>query len=146
MSILENSRSRLFNLEKGKTEMLTKLNAEKTALNKRFTDTEKMFNDLILKQQEIITGITGEVFDNSGSVSILEEVLVLRTQYRQACNQLCQLSGQPLKDKLLIDEVTYMMSIIPNEYQIKATQLVVFIQALILELRRKDGDNAWDRI
>jgi hypothetical protein len=75
------------------------------------------------------------------------EVLELREQYRQATHQLCAVAGVELMDKLTVPEaVALVQACTAPEQAIAATQLSLMIYVLVSDLRRKDGDDAWDRI
>ena len=75
----------------------------------------------------------------------------LRTAYRDACNQFCVLAGLPVVNKF--EDASTVMAAIEaanagedTMKALKLTQLALRLDNLITELRRKDGDDAWERI
>lgn len=75
----------------------------------------------------------------------------LRDAYRAAVHKFCQIAGLEQVDKF--EDATVIVSCIENanaeQDVIKAlglTQVALAIQNAITELRRKDGDDAWERI
>jgi hypothetical protein len=75
----------------------------------------------------------------------------LRVKYRQTCNGFCQLSGLTVVDKFEDESVITAAIEAANSSEnytlaLRLTQLAMALQFTITELRRKDGDDAWDRI
>lgn len=75
----------------------------------------------------------------------------LRDAYRAAVHKFCQIAGIDLVDKF--EDASVITTCIENanteQDVIKAlglTQAALAIQNAITELRRKDGDDAWERI
>jgi len=75
----------------------------------------------------------------------------LREKYRTTCNGFCQLAGIEAVDKFE-DESTITAAIeaanTAENYTLalRLTQMAMALQFAITELRRKDGDDAWERI
>lgn len=78
----------------------------------------------------------------------ITEVEVLRESYRNITQQLCMLAGVPVQDKFesMFDIQSIGENIADPEARIAFMQGAFTLQALIVELRRKDGDDAWERI
>lgn len=81
------------------------------------------------------------------------EVLVegLRAKYRQMCNGFCQLAGIEVVDKFEDESVITAAIEAANTSEnytlaLRLTQLAMALQFAITELRRKDGDDAWERL
>lgn len=75
----------------------------------------------------------------------------LRAKYRQTCNGFCQLSGLTVVDKFEDESVITAAIEAANASEnytlaLRLTQLAMALQFTITELRRKDGDDAWERI
>ena len=75
----------------------------------------------------------------------------LRAKYRQTCNGFCQLAGLPIVDKFEDESVITAAIEAANTAEnytlaLCLTQLTMALQFTITELRRKDGDDAWERI
>lgn len=75
----------------------------------------------------------------------------LRAKYRQICNGFCQLSGLTVVDKFEDESVITAAIEAANSSEnhtlaLRLTQLAMALQFTITELRRKDGDDAWERI
>jgi hypothetical protein len=75
----------------------------------------------------------------------------LRAKYRQTCNGFCQLSGLTVVDKFEDESVITTAIEAANTSEnytlaLRLTQLAMALQFTITELRRKDGDDAWERI
>ncbi len=75
----------------------------------------------------------------------------LRTKYRQTCNGFCQLAGLTVVDKFEDESVITAAIEAANTAEnytlaLRLTQLAMALQFTITELRRKDGDDAWERI
>ena len=75
----------------------------------------------------------------------------LRVKYRQTCNGFCQLAGLPVVDKFEDESVITAAIEAANTAEnytlaLRLTQLALALQFTITELRRKDGDDAWERI
>ena len=75
----------------------------------------------------------------------------LRTQYRQTCNGFCMLAGIEVVDKFEDESVITAAIEVANTAEnytlaLRLTQLALVLQFAITELRRKDGDDAWERI
>ena len=81
-----------------------------------------------------------------------QEVEALRTAYRDSATKFCTLAGiEPTQTKF--EDATLIQTKIEqaNDEQdfVKAlglTQLSLAMQHILTDLRRKDGDDAWDRI
>jgi len=81
----------------------------------------------------------------------MAEIEALRAQYRATVNAFCLLSGIPVVDKFesaqtVADAITAANAGGDIQQIMGLTQAALFIQNLITELRRKDFDDAWDRI
>lgn len=78
-------------------------------------------------------------------------VEALRAAYRSAANRFCQIAGIPVVDKFE-DETTVQTAIEAANaagdmaQALGLTQLALALNNAITELRRKDGDDAWERI
>jgi len=75
----------------------------------------------------------------------------LRVKYRQTCNRFCQLAGIKAVDKFEDESVitaTIEAANTSENYKLalRLTQLALALQFTITELRRKDGDDAWERL
>lgn len=75
----------------------------------------------------------------------------LRVKYRQTCNGFCQLSGLTVVDKFEDESVITAAIEAANTAEnytlaLRLTQIAMALQFAITELRRKDGDDAWERI
>ena len=75
----------------------------------------------------------------------------LRVKYRQTCNRFCQLAGIEVVDKFEDDSTITTAIETANATEnytlaLQLTQLAMALQFAITELRRKDGDDAWERI
>lgn len=75
----------------------------------------------------------------------------LRAKYRQTCNGFCQLAGLTVVDKFEDESVITAAIEAANTAEnytlaLRLTQLAMALQFAITELRRKDGDDAWERI
>ena len=75
----------------------------------------------------------------------------LRAKYRQMCNGFCQLAGIEVVDKFEDGSVIVAAIEAANTAEnytlaLRLTQLAMALQFTITELRRKDGDDAWERI
>jgi hypothetical protein len=75
----------------------------------------------------------------------------LRVKYRQTCNGFCQLAGIAVVDKFEDESVITAAIEAANSSEnytlaLRLTQLAMALQFTITELRRKDGDDCWDRI
>ena len=75
----------------------------------------------------------------------------LRAKYRQTCNGFCQLAGIEVVDKFEDESVITAAIEAANATEnhtlaLQLTQLAMALQFTITELRRKDGDDAWERI
>ena len=75
----------------------------------------------------------------------------LRAKYRQTCNGFCQLAGIEVVDKFEDESVITAAIEAANTAEnytlaLRLTQLAMALQFAITELRRKDGDDAWERI
>ena len=75
----------------------------------------------------------------------------LRVKYRQTCNGFCQLAGIEVVDKFEDESVITAAIEAANTAEnytlaLRLTQLALALQFAITELRRKDGDDAWERI
>jgi len=75
----------------------------------------------------------------------------LRAQYRQTCNGFCQLAGIEVVDKFEDDSIITTAIDAANTAEnytlaLRLTQLALALQFTITELRRKDGDDAWEHI
>lgn len=78
-------------------------------------------------------------------------VAALRAKYRQTCNGFCQLSGLTVVDKFEDESVVTAAIEAANSSEnytlaLRLTQLAMALQFTITELRRKDGDDAWERV
>ena len=81
-------------------------------------------------------------------VAVIE---ALREQYRQTCNGFCQLAGLTVVDKFEDESVITAAIEAANTAEnytlaLRLTQLAMALQFAITELRRKDGDDCWDRL
>ena len=75
----------------------------------------------------------------------------LRAKYRQTCSGFCQLAGIEVVDKFEDESVITAAIEAANTAEnytlaLRLTQLALALQFTITELRRKDGDDAWERI
>ena len=75
----------------------------------------------------------------------------LRAKYRQTCNGFCQLAGITVVDKFEDESVITSAIEAANTAEnytlaLRLTQLAMALQFTITELRRKDNDDAWERI
>ena len=75
----------------------------------------------------------------------------LRAKYRQTCNGFCQLAGLTVVDKFEDESVITTAIEAANTAEnytlaLRLTQLAMALQFAITELRRKDNDDAWERI
>ena len=75
----------------------------------------------------------------------------LRAKYRQTCNGFCQLAGIEVVDKFEDDSTITTAIDAANTSEnytlaLRLTQLALALQFTITELRRKDGDDAWERL
>ena len=75
----------------------------------------------------------------------------LRVKYRQTCNEFCQLAGITVVDKFEDESVITAAIEAANAAEnytlaLRLTQLAMALQFAITELRRKDGDDAWERL
>ena len=75
----------------------------------------------------------------------------LRAKYRQTCNGFCQLAGIEVVDKFEDESVITAAIEAANTAEnytlaLRLTQLAMALQFAITELRRKDGDDAWERL
>ena len=75
----------------------------------------------------------------------------LRAKYRQTCNGFCQLAGIEVVDKFEDESVITTAIEAANAAEnytlaLRLTQLAMALQFAITELRRKDGDDCWERI
>lgn len=75
----------------------------------------------------------------------------LRAKYRQTCNGFCQLAGIEVVDKFEDESVITAAIEAANTSEnytlaLRLTQLAMALQFTITELRRKDGDDAWERV
>lgn len=75
----------------------------------------------------------------------------LRVKYRQTCNGFCQLAGITVVDKFEDESVITAAIEAANTAEnytlaLRLTQLAMALQFAITELRRKDGDDAWERL
>ena len=75
----------------------------------------------------------------------------LRAKYRQTCNGFCQLAGIEAVDKFEDESVITAAIEAANTSEnytlaLRLTQLALALQFTITELRRKDGDDAWERV
>ena len=75
----------------------------------------------------------------------------LRAKYRQTCNGFCRLAGIEVVDKFEDESVITTAIEAANATEnytlaLQLTQLAMALQFAITELRRKDGDDAWERI
>lgn len=81
----------------------------------------------------------------------LEAINLLRTLYREAVAQFCQLTGREVVTKLadesaIADAINQANAQGNFQLSLGLTQIGLRLQHLITELRRKDGDDAWARI
>ena len=75
----------------------------------------------------------------------------LRAKYRQTCNGFCRLAGIEVVDKFEDESVITAAIEAANAAEnytlaLRLTQLALALQFTVTELRRKDGDDAWERI
>jgi hypothetical protein len=75
----------------------------------------------------------------------------LRVKYHQMCNGFCQLAGIAVVDKFEDESVVTAAIEAANSSEnytlaLRLTQLAMALQFTITELRRKDGDDAWERL
>lgn len=72
----------------------------------------------------------------------------MREQYRQITRTICQLAGVAVCDKFASvgGVADVVMSYGMGENVILLTQYALFLKATLDELRRVDGDDAWERI
>jgi len=75
----------------------------------------------------------------------------LREKYRATCNGFCQLAGIEVVDKFEDDTAITAAIDAANAAEnytlaLRLTQMAMALQFAITELRRKDGDDAWERI
>jgi len=75
----------------------------------------------------------------------------LRAKYRTTCNGFCQLAGIEAVDKFEDDTAVTTAIDAANSAEnytlaLRLTQMAMALQFAITELRRKDGDDAWERI
>ena len=75
----------------------------------------------------------------------------LRAKYRQTCNGFCQLAGIEVVDKFEDESAITAAIEAANTAEnytlaLRLTQLAMALQFAIAELRRKDEDDAWERI
>ena len=75
----------------------------------------------------------------------------LRAKYRQICNGFCQLAGLTVVDKFEDESVITTAIEAANTAEnymlaLRLTQLAMALQFTITELRRKDNDDAWERL
>ena len=75
----------------------------------------------------------------------------LRAKYRQTCNGFCQLAGIEVVDKFEDESVITAAIEAANAAEnhtlaLRLTQLAMALQFAVTELRRKDGNDAWERI
>ena len=75
----------------------------------------------------------------------------LRAKYRQTCNGFCLLAGITVVDKFEDESVITAAIEAANTAEnytlaLRLTQLAMALQFAITELRRKDNDDAWERI
>lgn len=80
----------------------------------------------------------------------LAEVEGLRQDYRILCNQFCQVAGVPVVDKLeksaVKTEIEKANAGGNSQQILSLMQLAMALDSAITDLRRKDGDDAWERI
>jgi len=75
----------------------------------------------------------------------------LRAKYRATCNGFCQLAGIEVVDKFEDESAITAAIDAANTAEnytlaLRLTQMAMALQFTITELRRKDGDDAWERI
>lgn len=104
------------------------------------------------KPQDVIDA-EREAAEHEAADQAAHDALVegLRTQYRQTCNGFCQLAGIGVVDKFEDDSTITAAIGAANTAEnytlaLRLTQLAMALQFTITELRRKDGDDAWERI
>ena len=109
---------------------------------------------------ELVANKPQEVIDaeNAAAQAQAEEqaahdalVAGLRAKYRQTCNGFCQLAGLTVVDKFEDESVITAAIEAANTAEnytlaLRLTQLAMALQFTITELRRKDGDDAWERL
>lgn len=76
------------------------------------------------------------------------EVEAVREQYRAITRTICQLAGVAVVDKF--DSVGAVADVVMQygmgENALQLTQYALFLKATLDELRRMDGDDAWERV
>jgi len=75
----------------------------------------------------------------------------LRAKYRTTCNGFCQLAGIEVVDKFEDESAITAAIEAANTAEnhalaLRLTQMAMVLQFTLTELRRKDGDGAWERI
>lgn len=96
----------------------------------------------------IVDGVLVQSWNKVADPSL---VVYLRNQYRTTTNNFCQLAGIEIVNKFedsttIIDTVNIANVSGDIMLALKLTQAAVTLQNLIIELRRIDGDDAWERI
>lgn len=78
-------------------------------------------------------------------------VISLREEYKQYINLFCTTAGIAVVDKFedattIVTEIEKANLANDTAKALRLTQIALSVQNLITELRRKDGDDAWERI
>lgn len=104
------------------------------------------------KPQDVIDAETAHA-EQTAQEHAAHDALVegLRAKYRQTCNGFCQLAGIEVVDKFEDESVITAAIEAANTSEnytlaLRLTQLALALQFTITELRRKDGDDAWERL
>lgn len=104
------------------------------------------------KPQDVIDA-EREAAEHEAADQAAHEALVsgLRAQYRELVHTFCQLAGIPEVDKFettdtVMTEIEKANSGPDVMKALRMTQTALALRNVITELRRKDGDDAWERI
>jgi hypothetical protein len=104
------------------------------------------------KPQDVIDAEDAAV-EKAAAEQAAHDLLVsaLRTQYKQYINLFCVTAGVEVVDKFedattIVAEIEKANAANDMAKALRLTQIAMAVQNLITELRRKDGDDAWERI
>ena len=104
------------------------------------------------KPQDVIDAENAEAQEQAEEQAAHDAMVEgLRAKYRQTCNGFCQLAGIEVVDKFEDESVITTAIEAANTAEnyslaLRLTQLAMALQFTITELRREDGDDAWERI
>lgn len=109
--------------------------------------------ELTANKPQDVTDAEQASIEQAAQEQVAHDALVagLREQYRQAANAFCVAAGIDVVDKFedastIVAEIEKAFAASDVTKSLRLTQIALSLQNLITELRRKDGDDAWERV